>query len=57
MSYIDYLGSWGPLILGHCPSPVQAALRSQIQLGTSFGASTENEVILAEMIADGRSVH
>jgi glutamate-1-semialdehyde 2,1-aminomutase len=51
MSYIDYLGSWGPLILGHCPSPVQAALRSQIQRGTSFGASTENEVILAEMIA------
>ena len=27
MSYIDYLGSWGPLILGHCPAPVQAALR------------------------------
>ena len=52
MSYIDYVGSWGPLILGHCPAPVQAALRSQIQLGTSFGASTENEVILAEMIAD-----
>ena len=51
-SYIDYLGSWGPLILGHCPPPVLAALRSQIQLGTSFGASTENEVILAEMIAD-----
>jgi glutamate-1-semialdehyde 2,1-aminomutase len=50
--YIDYLGSWGPLILGHCPPPVQAALRKQIPLGTSFGASTENEVILAEMIAD-----
>jgi glutamate-1-semialdehyde 2,1-aminomutase len=49
-SYIDYLGSWGPLILGHCPSEVQAALRSQIALGTSFGASTENEVVLAEMI-------
>lgn len=50
-SYIDYLGSWGPLILGHCPSPVLIALRSQLQLGTSFGAPTENEVILAEMIA------
>jgi len=49
-SYIDYLGSWGPLILGHCPSRVLAALRHQIALGTSFGASTENEVILAEMI-------
>lgn len=52
MSYIDYLGSWGPLILGHCPSTVQSALRHQITLGTSFGASTENEVILAEMIAE-----
>jgi glutamate-1-semialdehyde 2,1-aminomutase len=50
-SYIDFLGSWGPLILGHCPAPVQAALKKQIQLGTSFGASTENEVVLAEMIA------
>jgi glutamate-1-semialdehyde 2,1-aminomutase len=51
-SYIDYLGSWGPLILGHCPSKVQSALRHQISLGTSFGASTENEVIIAEMIAE-----
>jgi glutamate-1-semialdehyde 2,1-aminomutase len=49
-TYIDYVGSWGPLILGHCPAPVQAALRRQIVLGTSFGASTENEVVLAEMI-------
>ncbi|MBN1570296.1 MAG: glutamate-1-semialdehyde 2,1-aminomutase [Acidobacteria bacterium] len=51
-SYIDYLGSWGPLILGHSPAPVQAALKSQISLGTSFGASTENEVVLAEMITN-----
>jgi len=51
-SYIDFLGSWGPLILGHCPPEVQAALRGQISRGTSFGASTENEVILAEMIAE-----
>jgi glutamate-1-semialdehyde 2,1-aminomutase len=51
-SYIDYLGSWGPLILGHCALQVQSALRNQISLGTSFGASTENEIILAEMIAD-----
>jgi glutamate-1-semialdehyde 2,1-aminomutase len=51
-SYIDYLGSWGPLVLGHCPSKVQSALRQQISLGSSFGASTENEVILAEMIAE-----
>jgi glutamate-1-semialdehyde 2,1-aminomutase len=51
-SYIDYLGSWGPLILGHCATTVQSALRNQISLGTSFGASTESEIILAEMIAD-----
>jgi glutamate-1-semialdehyde 2,1-aminomutase len=49
-SYIDYLGSWGPLILGHCPATVQSALRNQIALGTSFGASTENEVMIAGMI-------
>jgi glutamate-1-semialdehyde 2,1-aminomutase len=51
-SYIDYVGSWGPLILGHCSARVQAALGSQITLGTSFGAPTENEVILAEIIAN-----
>ena len=51
-SYIDYVGSWGPLILGHSPTVVRDALRSQIGRGTSFGASTEAEVILAEMICD-----
>jgi glutamate-1-semialdehyde 2,1-aminomutase len=49
-SYIDYVGSWGPLILGHTPPSVRTALRQQISRGTSFGASTELEVILAEMI-------
>jgi len=48
--YIDYVGSWGPLILGHGATPVRSALRRQIERGTSFGASTEAEVILAEMI-------
>jgi glutamate-1-semialdehyde 2,1-aminomutase len=51
-SFIDYLGSWGPLILGHCPSQVQDAIRNQILLGSSFGAPTENEVVLAEMITE-----
>jgi len=51
-TYIEYLGSWGPLILGHCHPRIQAALRKQIALGTSFGASTESEVVLAEMIAE-----
>jgi glutamate-1-semialdehyde 2,1-aminomutase len=49
-SYIDYIGSWGPLILGHRADTVQTALRKQISRGTSFGTPTENEVILAEMI-------
>jgi glutamate-1-semialdehyde 2,1-aminomutase len=52
VSYIDYVGSWGPLILGHSPTSVRAVLQKQIPLGTSFGAPTENEVILAEMIAE-----
>lgn len=51
-TYIDYLGSWGPLILGHAPAPVIGALRRQIGLGTSYGAPTEHEVILAEMITE-----
>ncbi|MDR0842904.1 MAG: glutamate-1-semialdehyde 2,1-aminomutase [Acidobacteriota bacterium] len=50
-TYIDYVGSWGPLILGHCPVGVRAALKRQVELGTSYGASTENEVVLAEMVA------
>lgn len=51
-TYIDYVGSWGPLILGHCPAKVTAALRDQLALGTSFGAPTKNEVVLAEMICE-----
>lgn len=49
-TYIDYVGSWGPLILGHAPAAVKSVLLKQIPRGTSFGASTENEVVLAEMI-------
>ncbi len=49
-TYIDYVGSWGPLILGHAPAAVRKALLNQIPRGTSFGAATENEVTLAEMI-------
>jgi hypothetical protein len=50
--YIDYVGSWGPLILGHTHPAVRAALRQQISTGTSFGAPTENEVVLADMICE-----
>jgi glutamate-1-semialdehyde 2,1-aminomutase len=50
-SYIDYVCSWGPLILGHLPPPVVDALRGVLEIGTSFGAPTGQEVELAELIA------
>ena len=49
-SYIDYVLSWGPLILGHCHPEVVEALARAIERGTSFGACTEGEVELAEQI-------
>lgn len=48
--YIDYVGSWGPFILGHSHPVVIDALRKQLEKATSFGAPTELEVELAEMI-------
>jgi glutamate-1-semialdehyde 2,1-aminomutase len=48
--YIDYIGSWGPLILGHAHPAVTAALETAIARGTSFGAPTEAESDLAELI-------
>ncbi len=50
-SYIDFVGSWGPLILGHRPQVVTDALREVIESGTSFGAPTEREVEMAELIS------
>jgi glutamate-1-semialdehyde 2,1-aminomutase len=50
-SYIDYVCSWGPLLLGHRPAPVMEALRGALETGTSFGAPTGGEVELAELIA------
>jgi glutamate-1-semialdehyde 2,1-aminomutase len=49
--YIDWVGSWGPLILGHADPGVVAAVCAAAQRGTSFGAPTENEVLLADEIA------
>jgi glutamate-1-semialdehyde 2,1-aminomutase len=49
-SYIDYVCSWGPLILGHRPPFVTEALREALEIGTSFGAPTEQEVEFAELI-------
>src|SRR4249919_30200 len=48
--YIDYVLSWGPLVLGHAHPAVVAALRAQAGNGTSFGAPTEAETALAELI-------
>ncbi len=48
--YIDYVGSWGPLILGHADPRVTAAVKRVIGNGTRFGAATEVEIRLAEMI-------
>jgi glutamate-1-semialdehyde 2,1-aminomutase len=48
--YIDYVGSWGPLILGHADPGVLRALREAAKQGTSFGAPTEREVELAEAV-------
>lgn len=50
--YIDYIGSWGPMILGHGHPAVMAAMREAIELGTSFGAPTEAENELAELLIE-----
>jgi glutamate-1-semialdehyde 2,1-aminomutase len=49
-TYIDYIGSWGPMILGHAHPEVIAAIRQVAERGTSFGAPTELEVEMAEFI-------
>lgn len=48
--FIDYVGSWGPMILGHCHPDVVAAVKSAADSGASFGAPTEKEITLAEMV-------
>jgi glutamate-1-semialdehyde 2,1-aminomutase len=48
--YIDYVGSWGPLLLGHRHPAILEALREALESGTSFGAPTEREVEMAEAI-------
>jgi glutamate-1-semialdehyde 2,1-aminomutase len=50
--YIDYVLSWGPLILGHAPPRVLDALADVMRRGTSFGIPTELEVTLGELIRD-----
>ncbi|HEY2335614.1 MAG TPA: glutamate-1-semialdehyde 2,1-aminomutase [Solirubrobacterales bacterium] len=48
--YIDWVGSWGPLVLGHAHPAVLAAVTATAERGTSFGAATEAEVELAEEV-------
>lgn len=48
--YIDYIASWGPLILGHAYEPVVNAIREKVLDGTSYGAPTELEIEMAELI-------
>jgi len=49
--YVDLLASWGPAILGHAAPAVVSALQSALPRGTSYGAPTEREVVMAEMVA------
>lgn len=51
-AYIDYVGSWGPMILGHNNQQIRDAVISAVQSGLSFGAPTEMEVIMANLIVE-----
>lgn len=50
--YIDYMASWGPMILGHSHPEVVAAIQKAAERGTSYGATTEMEVEMAQCIVD-----
>ena len=50
--YIDFVGSWGPMILGHTPDVVLDAVRAQLERGTSFGAPTLVEIEMAEKLVE-----
>jgi glutamate-1-semialdehyde 2,1-aminomutase len=50
--YIDYVGSWGPMILGHSHPDVLDAVRQQLDFGLSFGAPTEVEITMAEKVCE-----
>jgi glutamate-1-semialdehyde 2,1-aminomutase len=50
--YIDYVLSWGPLVLGHAAAPVLDALREAMERGTSFGIPTRLEITLAELVRE-----
>ncbi|MCI8804993.1 MAG: glutamate-1-semialdehyde 2,1-aminomutase [Clostridiales bacterium] len=50
--YIDFVNSWGPLILGHCNQDIVESVKHTIINGFSFGLSTEREVLIAELICE-----
>ena len=50
--YIDYVGSWGPMILGHSHPEVMSAVRKQLDCGLSFGAPTEVEITMADKVCE-----
>lgn len=50
--YIDYVGSWGPMIVGHCHPRVNEAIKKMADKGTSFGAPTELEIELAKLVIE-----
>ncbi len=49
-TYLDFVASWGPLILGHAHRKVISSLSRSLQMGTTFGAPTKGEVELAELV-------
>ncbi|WP_023604536.1 glutamate-1-semialdehyde 2,1-aminomutase [Aliivibrio logei] len=51
-AYIDYVGSWGPMILGHNHAAIREAVISAAQRGLSFGAPTETEINMAELVSE-----
>jgi len=50
--FIDYVGSWGPMIVGHCHPDVVSAVKQTVESGASFGAPTEREITLANMVIE-----
>ena len=50
--YLDYIGSWGPMILGHNHEVIKEAVVKAVEKGLSFGAATEAEVIMAETVCE-----
>jgi glutamate-1-semialdehyde 2,1-aminomutase len=50
--YVDYVGSWGPLILGHCHSAVMQAVQDALREGASFGAPSPREIRLGELVRE-----